>query len=211
MASHVPRTAAHASWIASRERAFRRRRRVESFARVLSLHVLSGVLVLQARHLLPADSPFSGAFTIMVLASLVTFDVLLLTSPTPMLDRLEWFLGKSVLGLLRGVSSALLLCVYVLLFPVNALVVRRGYLRRRPQQRAWFSDASWRVPTWTAKRSEEIVDGEGGRLRLAMLLARVRSGGGPYLVLLTLLVLLALLLNVAAGSAKLAPFIYTLF
>jgi hypothetical protein len=30
-------------------------------------------------------------------------------------------------------------------------------------------------------------------------------------VFLTLLVLLALTLNVAAGSAKLAPFIYTLF
>lgn len=203
--------ASHTEWRAVRERAFRRRRVVESAARVLSLHVLAVVLVLQARHLLPADSSFSAAFPIAVLASLVTFDVLLVTSPALMLDRLEWFLRKTVLGVLRGVSSALLLLVYVLLFPVNATVARRGHLRRRPEQAAWFSDAPWRVSTWTAKRSEAIVDGSGSRPRLVMLLTRVRSGGGPYLVLLTLLVLLALTLNIAAGSTKLAPFIYTLF
>ena len=201
----------HAAWMISRERALRRRHILESATRVLSLHVLAGVLVLQARHLLHADSAFGAVFPITVLASLLTFDVLLLTSPTAMLGRLEWFLRRSVLGLLRAVSGALLLLVYVLLFPVNVTFARRAHLRRRPEQAAWFADAPWQVSTWTHKRSEAIVAEGGRRPRLITLLMQVHSGGGTYLVLLTLLVLLALTLNVAAGSAKLAPFTYTLF
>lgn len=204
-------TQRHAAWRISRERAFRRRRILESATRVFSLHVLAGVLVLQARHLLREDSAFGAVFPIAVLASLVTFDVLLLTSPTAMLERLEWFLRQTVLGLLRAVSGALLFLVYVLLFPVNVIFARRAHLRRRPEQAAWFADAPWRVSTWTHKRSEAIVADGGRRPRLITLLSRVRSGGGAYLVLVTLMVLLALTLNVAAGSAKLAPFIYTLF
>jgi hypothetical protein len=144
-------------------------------------------------------------------ASLVTFDVLLVASPAAALARLEWLLRRTVLGLLRLVSGVLLVLVYVMLSPVSALVGRRGYLRRRPEQASWFAHADWRVSTWKAKPSEAIVYGADASPRLFALLSRVRTGGGLYLVFLTLLVLLALTLNVAAGSAKLAPFIYTLF
>lgn len=200
-----------ALWRAGRERAARRRRFVEASLRVLSLHVLVAVLVLQARQLLPVNSAFASGFPILLLASLVTFDVLLVASPAAALARLEWLLRRTVLGLLRLVSGVLLVLVYVVLSPVSALVGRRGYLRRRPEQASWFVHADWRVSTWKAKPSEAIVYGADASPRLFALLSRVRTGGGLYLVFLTLLVLLALTLNVAAGSAKLAPFIYTLF
>lgn len=201
----------HARWRAGRERAARRRRLVDSSVRVLSAHVLVGVLVLQARHLLPGDSAFGAVVPILLLASLVTFDVLLLSAPTVALEGLERLLRWSVLGLLRLLSGMFLVVVYVLLSPLSRSVGRRGYLRRHPEQAAWFSDADWQVSTWKDKPSETVVLGDGRRPRLFVLLSRVRTGGGLYLALLTLLVLLALTLNVAAGSAKLAPFIYTLF
>jgi hypothetical protein len=201
----------YACWRAGRESAARRRRLVESAVRVLSIHVLVGVLVLQARHLLPGDSALGAAVPILLLASLVTFDVMLLSAPTAALDGLERLLRWSVLGRLRLLSGLLLVVVYVLLSPLSGSVGRRGYLRRRPEQAAWFSEADWQVSTWKGKPSEAVVLGDGRRPRLFVLLSRVRTGGGLYLTLLTLLVLLALTLNVAAGSAKLAPFIYTLF
>lgn len=201
----------HTAWRIGRECTARRRRFVEASLRVLSLHVLVGVLVLQVRHRLPGDSVFAAVFPMLLLASLVTFDVLLVSAPTAALGRLEWLLRRSVLGLLRLVSGVLLVLVYVAFSPLSRLLLRRGHLRRRPEQAAWFSAAEWRASTWRPKTSEAIVLGDEPRARLLVLLSRVRTGGGLYLVFLTLLVLLALTLNVAAGSAKLAPFIYTLF
>jgi len=149
---------------------------------------------------------------VLAVASLLAFDVLLLGPGRPArLAALEKTMRSVLLFAARSVSIPLLFTVYLLTWPVNVTVLRRRYIRSRPAHAPWFGDPEWRVPTWAPKRSESLPYGQGSGFRLLRLLGRVRTGGGYYLVLLALLVMLALSLNVAAASPKIAPFIYTLF
>ena len=191
----------------------RRARRVllEHMLHLVALHVLVAVLVLQVRRVFPSGPVVLDVVVVLVVLLLLGFDVVALSSPRRFLPLAGVVVRASVGRLLRAVTLSLLLLVYVLTLPLARSVGRRGYLRRRPEQSAWIGAAEWRVSTWVPKSSEELLLEGRGRWRLLLLLGRLRSGGGAYLVLLALLVLLAMSLNAAAASPKLAPFIYTLF
>jgi len=200
-----------AEW-ALRSRARRRRRAlVEDLLHLVALHVLVAVSVLQVRRVWPPGSGAADVAVVLLGVSLLGFDVLAVLSPRRMLPVAGRLVRGSVGRLIRFLTLVLLVAVHVVMLPLSRLVGRRQYLRRRPEQVAWFSSGGWRVSTWVPKSSEALLVDGRGRWRLALLLGRLRSGGGVYLVVLALLVLLALSLNAAAATPKLAPFIYTLF
>jgi hypothetical protein len=199
-------------WSQWRSRRRRRHDAIELFGVVLAIQVLLLALYVQFRRGWFADIAYSEQAATATLAVAGATMVGLFIAPNRVggwLSRLVHLSGSFIVDWLTG---ALLVCLYVTLWPGARLRGRRNFLRRHPAAAPWIDPKSpWRRSTWQDKQIE--ADSGEGRSRSALfrLLAYFVAQRNVFLLIITVIILVAVSVSVVSQTTYLAPFIYTFF
>lgn len=125
------------------------------------------------------------------------------------------FLGRVLKAIggtvLNTVTRIVLAVVYIAVAPFAYLYGRRRYRSEHPQSVAWIDGTQWQRTGWVAKQSEADTSIHRRRSAVVRLIGHFVAQGNIFLLIITIILLIAVSLSVLTHTPYLAPFVYTLF
>lgn len=197
-------------WVAWRERRTRRRATIELCAQAVGSQVLCLSLFAQTYRGHLSHSTYSPYASWAAAGAAVVVAVLFVAHP-PTAGALMTRVFRVFGAVVNAATAVVLATVFVCSWPLAVVVGRRRLRVEHPGSAPWVGTGTWQASRWVPKRSE--ADAAVGRRRntLVRLLGYFVARRNLFMLVVTLLLLIAVSLSVLTHTPYIAPFVYSLF